>query len=135
MADVTHKNVDELEAIEGVLEGVRFVKAADSLGVTSFGMSIIDMKPGAAGSPEHDHSEEGIGAEMFAKRPHQLGREEVYVAIRGSGTVEIDGEPFPLDPDHVVRIGPTARRKVTLGLEGLRLLALGGIPGRPYGEP
>ena len=72
---------------------------------------------------------------MFAKRLHQLGQEEVYVALRGSGTVEIDGEPFPLDPDHMVRIGPTARRKVTPGPEGLQLLAFGGIPGRPYGEP
>ena len=29
---------------------------------------------------------------MFAKRPEQLGQEEVYVALRGSGTLEADGE-------------------------------------------
>ncbi len=47
--------------------------------------------------PEHDHSPEGIGGQMFAERPQQLDQEEVYVALRGSGTLEADGERYPLD--------------------------------------
>jgi mannose-6-phosphate isomerase-like protein (cupin superfamily) len=134
MSDVTHVRIDDLEAIEGVLDGIKFHKAAAGLGVSSFGISISDLAPGAEDYPEHDHSERGIGGQMFAKRPAQLGQEEVYVALRGSGTVEADGERYPLDADHVVRLGPEVRRKVTPGPDGLRLLALGGTPGRAYDE-
>lgn len=132
MADVTHVKIDEIEAIEGFFEGIRFHKAAAGLGVSSFGISIIEMAPGADEYPEHDHSEEGIGGQMFAKRPGQLGQEEVYVALKGSGTVEADGKQYPLDQDHIVRLGPEVRRKVTPGPDGLRLLALGATPGEAY---
>lgn len=71
---------------------------------------------------------------MFAKRPQQLGQEEVYITLRGSGTLEADGERYPLDPDHIARVGPAVRRKITPGPDGLRLLALGAIPGQAY-EP
>lgn len=133
MGDVSHLRIDDLDAIEGVLEGIEFRKAAAGLGVNSFGISIIDLAPGADRYPEHDHSPEGIGGRMFAKRPEQLGQEEVYVALRGSGTIEADGESYPLDGDHVVRLGPEVRRKVRPGADGLRLLALGGRPGEAYG--
>jgi mannose-6-phosphate isomerase-like protein (cupin superfamily) len=69
---------------------------------------------------------------MFAERPQQLGQEEVYFALRGSGTVEADGESYPIDADHMVRVGPEVTRKVVPGPEGLRLLAIGGRPGQPY---
>jgi len=124
--------VGEMEAISGVLEGITFHKAAGALGVTSFGISIVDLDPGADTYPEHDHSKEGIGGQMFAKRPQQLGQEEVYLALRGSGYVEADGESYPLDVDHAVRIGPGVVRKILPGPEGLRLLAIGGTPGEPY---
>ena len=129
MASPEAKN---LEAISGVLEGITFHKAAGALGVTSFGISIVDLEPGAETYPEHDHSEEGIGGQMFAKRPQQLGQEEVYLALRGAGSVEADGESYPLDADHAVRVGPGVVRKVLPGPEGLRLLAIGGTPGAPY---
>jgi mannose-6-phosphate isomerase-like protein (cupin superfamily) len=132
VSDVTHMKIDELEAIEGVLEGIKFHKAAAGLGVSSFGISISDLAPGAEEYPEHDHSEEGIGGQMFAKRPQQLGQEEVYIALRGSGVVEADGEQYPLDQDHIVRLGPAVKRKVMPGPDGLRLLALGGTPGEAY---
>ena len=132
MADVTHLKIDDMEAIDGFFEGIKFHKAAAGLGVSSFGISIIDMAPGADEYPEHDHSEEGIGGKMFAKRPQQLGQEEVYIALRGSGTVEADGEQYALDAEHVVRVGPAVRRKVVPGPDGIRLLALGATPGRSY---
>ena len=132
MADVTHVKIEDIEAIEGVLEGIRFHKAAAGLGVSSFGISIVEMAPGADEYPEHDHSAEGIGGQMFAKRPGQLGQEEVYIALQGSGAVEADGERYPLDQDHIVRLGPEVRRKVMPGPDGLRLLALGATPGEAY---
>lgn len=132
MSDVTPITVGEIEAISGILDGITFHKAAGALGVTAFGISIVDLEPGADTYPEHDHSEEGIGGKMFAERPQQLGQEEVYFALRGSGTVEAGGEGFPLDADHAVRVGPQVVRKVVPGPEGLRLLAIGGTPGQPY---
>lgn len=132
MADVTHTAIDEMEAIDGFFEGIKFHKAAASLDITSFGLSITDLAPGAEDYPEHDHSAEGIGGQMFARRPQQLGQEEVYVALRGSGTLEADGERYPLDADHIARIGPEVKRKVTPGPEGIRLLVIGATPGEPY---
>jgi mannose-6-phosphate isomerase-like protein (cupin superfamily) len=132
MADVTHTRIDEMDAIEGFFEGIRFHKAAAGLGVSSFGISIIDLAPGADEYPEHDHSEEGIGGQMFAKRPQQLGQEEVYIALSGSGILEADGEQYPIDADHLARVGPEVKRKIVPGPEGIRLLALGATPGEPY---
>jgi hypothetical protein len=132
VADLTHARIDEIDAIEGALDGITMHRAAAGLGVTAFGISIVDLDPGTDQYPEHDHSEDGLGGRMFAQRPQQLGQEEVYVALRGSGTLEADGERYPLDPDHVVRVGPTVTRKVIPGPDGLRLLALGSTPGEAY---
>ncbi len=132
MADVTHTRIDEIEAIDGFFEGIRFHKAAAGLEISSFGMSITDMASGANDYPEHDHSAGGIGGKMFAKRPQQLGQEEVYIALRGSGTLEADGERYPLDADHIARVGPAVKRKVTPGPDGIRLLVIGATPGAAY---
>jgi mannose-6-phosphate isomerase-like protein (cupin superfamily) len=132
MGDVTHTKVEDIEAIDGFFEGIKFHKAAAGLGVSSFGISIIDLAPGANDYPEHDHSEEGIGGRMFAKRPQQLGQEEVYVALKGSGTLEAGDKQYPLDADHIARVGPDVKRKVTPGPEGIRLLVVGSTPGEAY---
>jgi mannose-6-phosphate isomerase-like protein (cupin superfamily) len=132
MSDVTHAKIADIDAIDGVLEGIKFHKAAAGLGVSAFGISIIDLAPGADGYPEHDHAEDGLGGQMFAKRPQQLGQEEVYAALQGSGTIEADGEQYPIDGDHIARVGPEVKRKVTPGPEGIRLLVIGAIPGEPY---
>jgi mannose-6-phosphate isomerase-like protein (cupin superfamily) len=132
MADVTHTKIDAMDAIDGALPGIKFHKAAAGLYVSSFGLSIVDLAPGATDYPEHDHSPDGIGGQMFAKRPQQLGQEEVYIALSGAGTLEADGERYPLDADHVARIGPEVRRKVTPGPDGIRLLVIGATPGEPY---
>src|SRR5437763_2429650 len=89
MADVTHMRIDQLDAIEGFLDGFTFRRAGAELGVTPFGMSIIDMPPETTAYPEHDHSSEGPGNPPA----HQLGQEEVYIALRGSADVQVDGHP------------------------------------------
>jgi uncharacterized cupin superfamily protein len=132
MANVTHSKIDDLDALDGYFEKVSMVQVAAGLGIKAFGISIVDLDAGADEYPEHDHSEDGLGGEMFAKRPQQLGQEEVYVALRGSGTLEADGEQYELSPDHIVRVGPSVKRKVTPGPDGLRLLALGATAGEAY---
>jgi mannose-6-phosphate isomerase-like protein (cupin superfamily) len=131
MGDVTHTSIEDIEALQG-FDRVSMRRAAATLGVSSFGISIEELAPGADEYPEHDHSESGIGGQMFAKRPQQLGQEEVYVALRGSGTLEADGEQYPIDQDHIVRVGAAVKRKITAGPDGLRLLALGATPGEAY---
>ena len=131
MADLTHLEIDEIDAIEG-FERLSMRRAAAVLGVSSFGISIEEFGPGADEYPEHDHDENGVGGEMFAKRPEQLGQEEVYVALRGSGTLVVDGQEYPIDADHIARVGAGVTRKIIAGPDGLRLLALGGRPGEAY---
>jgi mannose-6-phosphate isomerase-like protein (cupin superfamily) len=114
MAGHTVRRIDDMEAVAGGA----MKRARAELGVTSFGLQIIDLPPNADRYPEHDHGHDG--------------QEEVYVALRGDGEIEIDGERQPLDPDTVVRVGPEARRKVYAGADGLRLLAIGGVPGTAY---
>jgi len=117
MSDCTVKKIDEMEA---VFRG-SFKRARAELGVESFGMQVIDMPPNIERYPEHDHSHDN--------------QEEVFLALRGGGEIEIDGERFPLDDEHMVRVGPSAKRKVWPGSDGIRLLVLGGIPGKPYQAP
>jgi mannose-6-phosphate isomerase-like protein (cupin superfamily) len=117
MADYTAKKIDDIEAI---MQG-GFKRARADLGVESFGMQIIDMPPNYEGYPEHDHAE--------------TGQEEVYMVLRGSAALNIDGEQVQLDPETVVRVGPGAKRKVVPGDKGVRLLALGGTPGGVYEAP
>ena len=127
MADVSHAEIDELSAV-AFLDGFTFRRAGRELGVTPFGMSIIDMPPDTTAYPAHDHASEGPGNPPA----QQLGQEEVYIALRGSADVEVDGRRYRLDAEHVIRVGPTARRKILPGSDGVRLLAISGVPGRAY---
>lgn len=112
--------VMKIEEMEGIYGGA-FKRARASLGVESFGMQIIDMPPNYENYPEHDHAEDG--------------QEEVYVTLRGSGELEIEGERFPLDADRVARVASGTMRKVWPGAEGIRILVLGGVPGATYEAP
>jgi len=51
MSDVSHTKIDEMEAIDGFFEGIKFHKAAAGLGVSSFGISVIDLAPGRMTTP------------------------------------------------------------------------------------
>jgi mannose-6-phosphate isomerase-like protein (cupin superfamily) len=108
------KRIDEMEA---VYAGA-FIRARAELGVESFGLQVLDMPPNTDQYPEHDHGEDG--------------QEEVYIAIRGSGEIEIEGERHPLDTETMVRVGSGVRRKLWPGSDGLRVVAIGGVPGKPY---
>jgi mannose-6-phosphate isomerase-like protein (cupin superfamily) len=117
MADYTVKRIGEMEA---VFRGA-FKRARAELGVESFGMQVMDLPPNLTQFPEHDHADEG--------------QEEVYVVLSGRGELDVDGERFAIDPETIVRVGPGAKRKLFTGDEPMRVLALGGIPGRAYEPP
>ena len=115
-APFTIKRIDEMEA--SFLGS--FKRARAELGVTSFGMAVIDLPPNNDLYPEHDHAEDG--------------QEEVYFALSGSGEIEIEGERHPLTTEAMIRVGPGVKRKVFTGDSPLRMLVLGGTPGALY-EP
>ena len=114
MSDYTAKKIDEMEAAYGG----GFVKVRAELGVTSLGIQVIQLPPDSSDYPEHDHVADG--------------QEEIFLAIAGSGRIEIEGDSIELTPDVFVRVGPTSKRKIFSGPDGLRVLALGGAPEEVY---
>ena len=114
MSDYTVKRVSGMETSFG--GGLK--KARAELGVQSFGLAILQFPPNADQYPQHDHASDG--------------QEEAYIVVDGSGEIEIDGERYPLDADSAVRVGPGVMRKIYSGPDGLRLIALGGVPGKAY---
>jgi hypothetical protein len=63
------------------------------------------------------------------------GQQELYVALRGTGSVDIDGAALPLDAEHLVRVDAGTGRVVSSGPDGLRVLCIGGVPGGVYEAP
>ncbi|HEV3095156.1 MAG TPA: hypothetical protein VGY30_11665 [Solirubrobacteraceae bacterium] len=117
MSDYTVKHIKDMEA---AFSG-GFVKVRAELGVTSFGMQVIRMPADYQDYPLHDHAESG--------------QEEVFLTLKGSGWIEIDGERVELEPDVFVRVGPEPKRKVFAGPQGIEMLALGAAPGVVYQAP
>jgi mannose-6-phosphate isomerase-like protein (cupin superfamily) len=117
MGSYTVKRIEDMEAI---FHG-SFRRAGAELGVESFGLQVFDLPPDFENYPEHDHSADG--------------QEEVYVVLRGSGEFEIDGERVSVDSERIVRVSAGAKRRLLPGPEGVRVLALGGMPGKLYERP
>ena len=109
------KAIDELPTL---WDG--FAKLARAgLDITAFGANIMDLPPDYS-TTSHDEAESG--------------QQELYVALAGAGSVGIDEDQLPLDPDHLVRVDAGTPRVLSSGPEGLRVLCIGGVPGGAY-EP
>ena len=108
---MAHAIVDAatVEAKHGVFKPMR-----QPLGVTAFGINELELAPGAEG-PEHDHTKDG--------------QEEVYVVIRGGGTIKIDGVASDLGVGKYVYLSPDARRQMIAGPQGLAWIGVGSQPG------
>ena len=117
MTDVTVKRLDEFEA---VYHG-GMVRVRAGLGVTSFGMQVIQLPPNADMYPEHDHSHDE--------------QEEVYTILHGEATIRVGDDAYDLVPGVFIRVGPQERRKIVTGEQGARILAIGATPGRAYEIP
>lgn len=122
MNDIRVKNIDDIEPYSGpyAIEGIRFRPAREALGVTAWGMNVMQLDPGCEGYPEHDHAKDG--------------QEEVYVVLEGSAVVQADGGETAVRKGDFVRVGASVRRKFVTREEGVTLLAIGGTPGKGY-EP
>jgi len=110
------KAIDDLPALwDGF---ARLVRAG--LEITAFGANIMELPPGYT-TESHDESD--------------TGQQELYVALRGSGSVDVDEARLPLDADHLVRVDAGTARTLTSGPDGLRVLCVGGVPGAAYEPP
>jgi len=88
----------------------RFVRLRAALGVSSFGLNQIVLRPGERGRI-HRHERQ----------------EEVYLVLDGTLTLLVEGEEQTLERGDLVRVGPELRRQlVNRGPGTLSLLALGG---------
>lgn len=117
MPDVTVKRVEDFEAIFG--GGFRRVRAG--LGVTSFGIAVIDLPANFDFYPEHDQRHDD--------------QEEVYTVLSGRATLRVGGEDHDLEPGVFARVGAAEKRKLITGDEPARILAMGATPGRAYEPP
>lgn len=120
MSDIKALKVEEVDPYDGPrrIPGIRFRAVGRTLGVTAWGMNVLEIEAGCAAHPQHDHVKEG--------------QEEVYVVLEGSGTIETAGEKTPLSRGSLVRVGPATRRKILPGPQGITVLAIGATPGKAY---
>src|SRR5687767_13331302 len=122
MSEVTVKRIDEVEPYQGpgALEGIEFRPLGRALGVTAWGMNVLNLAPGATTYPEHDHAEDR--------------QEEVFLVLEGSATLRAGDEDRRLERGEVVRVPPGVMRNWKPGDRGVTLLAIGATPGKAY-EP
>jgi len=88
----------------------RFQRLRQELGVSTFGMNLIRLRPGERGRI-HRH----------------LNQEEVYLVVHGTLTLLAEGEPRELTRGDLARVAPDVRRQlVNRHAEPVLLIALGG---------
>ena len=114
----TGKRYDEMPTLwDGFANLVR-----PGLGLTAFGANVMNLPPDYE-TKAHDES--------------GSGQEELYVGLQGSGAVLIgeERERVPLDPERAVRVAPGTSRILASGSGGMRVLIIGGVPGKAYVAP
>jgi mannose-6-phosphate isomerase-like protein (cupin superfamily) len=110
--------IDELPSLwDGFARLVR-----PGLGLSAFGANVMNLPPDYS-TKSHDESESG--------------QEELYVCLAGSGAVVLDQEDteLPLDAEQLAAVGPGVSRVLRSGPDGMRVLIIGGAPGRAYEPP
>lgn len=114
MADVKVASFEEMEPIyDGMAR-----RARATLGVTSFGMQVMTLPGHWDGYPNHRH--DASVEDAF--------QEEVYIPLEGSGTLVADDQRVALRSGMMVRVGAEQHRQILPGPDGVRFIALGGVP-------
>jgi mannose-6-phosphate isomerase-like protein (cupin superfamily) len=115
MADVT---VAAFEEMEPIYDGAAR-RARATLGVSAFGMQVFTLPANWDGYPNHRHD----------ASVEDANQEEVYIPLEGSATLVADDRHVELRPGMMVRVGPEQYRRILPGPDGVRFVALGGVPG------
>ncbi len=117
---VVVRSIEDVEPYRGehAIPGIRFRAVRAALGVSAWGMNVLELDPGCEGYPEHDHTADG--------------QEEVYLVLEGAVVlVTLDGERA-LRAGDLARVAPEVRRKLVTREVGARLLAIGATPGAAF---
>lgn len=119
-SDVTVLSAADIPAYEGPYEipGIRFRHARQALGLSAWGMNVLDLAPHCTDYPEHDHAADG--------------QEEVYVVLSGAVTLQTAEGVHELVEGDMARVGPSVTRKLVTGDAPARILALGATPGQAF---
>ncbi len=110
--------IKRAEDFESYANGGQFNYAGKGLGLTAWGMNLLKLPPHWKDYPDHDHSTDG--------------QEEVYYIIEGSVTLKADGQSYELNPGTFVHAPAHQKRQFIPGDNGVTMLAMGGIPGKPW---
>jgi tetratricopeptide (TPR) repeat protein len=116
--EVAH--VDEIGELDDGRAPMRAVR--HHFGITSFGVNAwIAREAGARIINEHDESEPD-------------SNEELYLVLHGRASFEVDGEQFDAPAGTFVFVRPGVKRTAFGEELGTTIIAIGGVPGKPY-EP
>ncbi|MCA9621212.1 MAG: hypothetical protein KC731_19455 [Myxococcales bacterium] len=120
METVTVKKLAGIPPYEGphAIDKIRFRPAGAALGVSAWGMNVLELDAGCDGYPEHDHQKDG--------------QEEVYVVLRGAIDLVTAEGVTRLEEGDLVRVGPDLRRKLVTTDRDATVLAIGGTPGKAF---
>ena len=113
-------DVIDVKDLEGEGPGGMVRKARRALGASAFGFNYFEFPPDTEGR-EHNHQGNG--------------QEEVYVVIRGSGVMRIDGDEIELRPLRIIRVDPTTTRMPVSGPDGLEFITFGAPQKGAYEPP
>ncbi len=108
-----HYTFDQIGPLENLdqhsyrdVPGKRFI--GDNLGLTGCEVS-LNRLPAGKGTPfVHAHRK----------------NEELYIVLRGSGFIYVDGEEFPVCEGSLVRVSPEGARVITAGDEDLYFVCI-----------
>jgi mannose-6-phosphate isomerase-like protein (cupin superfamily) len=116
----TIKNINDVAPYSGAhaIAGVRFRPVRAALGITAWGMSVIELDAHCTAYPEHDHAKDG--------------QEEVYLVLDGAATFVAGGEERAVSRGDLVHVPPDVKRKFITTDSPVSLLALGNTPGKAY---
>lgn len=98
----------------------KWALARKSLGVTSFGINVVELPPGES-IPEHDEVDRD--------------QEEVFVTLDGKATFVIDGEEHPAPAGTYARLDPEPPRTVVNHSDELVIVLIVSAPRTSGYEP
>jgi len=98
----------------------KWALARKSLGLTSFGMNVVELPPGES-IPEHDE----VASDQ----------EEVFIVLSGDATFVIDGEDHPARAGTFARLDPEPTRTVVNKSDGEVTLLIVSAPRTSGYEP
>lgn len=100
------------------IPGIRFRAARQALGVSAWGMNLLELDPHNTGHPVHNHQADG--------------QEEVYFVVDGVAFLVVDGAETRVERGDFVRVPPAVTRQFITKEQGVVMLAMGGTPGKAF---